>query len=136
MKVKTGTRKIIRSERFHKVKAPVSHAVRVGNLVFVSGTPPYKIGGEYREMAVGNFSEQFRQSISNMKLILEESGSSIDRVCKVNVFLARAEDFSEMNDLYRQVFHEGDWPARTTVVVGHVIPDMLIEIECVAEVVD
>ena len=71
-----------------------------------------------------------------MKLILEESGSSIDRVCKVNVFLARAEDFTEMNDLYRQVFLEGDWPARTTVVVGHVIPDMLIEIECVAEVVD
>ena len=59
-------------------------------------------------MAVGNFSEQFRQSISNMKLILEESGSSIDRVCKVNVFLARAEDFTEMNDLYRQVFLEGD----------------------------
>jgi len=129
-----GTRKVVRSERFHKVKAPLSHAVKVGNLVFVSGTPPYKPGGAYREMAVGDFAAQFRQSMANMQLILEEAGSSLARVCKVSVFLARAGDFAEMNELYRQCFPADDWPARTTLVVGHVVPDMLIEIECVAEV--
>lgn len=129
-----STRRVVRSARFHQVKAPLSHAVRVGNLVFVSGTPPYKPGGAYREMAVGDFAAQFRQSMANMRLILEEAGSSLERVCKVGVFLARAGDFVEMNTLYREYFHEDDFPARTTLVVGHVVPDMLIEIECVAEV--
>jgi 2-iminobutanoate/2-iminopropanoate deaminase len=130
-----GTRRIVRGASLHKVKVPLAHAVTVGNLVFVSGTPPYKTGPNagYREMAVGDFGAQFKQSMANMKASLEASGSSLDRVVKVGVFLARASDFAQMNELYRDYWAEDDWPARTTLVVGHVVPDMLLEIECVAE---
>jgi len=131
-----GGRTIVTSDALHKVKVPLSHAVRVGNLVFVSGTPPYQTGpgAGYRQLAVGDFAAQFHQSMANMKLILEAAGSSLDRVCKVVVFLGRRTDFAQMNELYRGYFSEGDYPARTTVEVGHVVPDVLLEIECVAEV--
>jgi 2-iminobutanoate/2-iminopropanoate deaminase len=131
----TGTRRVVREASLHKVKVPLAHAVTVGNLVFVSGTPPYKTGpnANYREMAVGDFGAQFKQSMTNLKASLEASGSSLERVVKVGVFLSRSSDFTQMNELYREYWSEDDWPARTTIVVGHVVPDMLLEIECVAE---
>jgi 2-iminobutanoate/2-iminopropanoate deaminase len=126
-------KKVIYSPKVTRTKAPHAHAVRTGNLVFVSGCPAYF--GEM-QLAKGDFQAQMRQSLTNVKNILEEAGSSLERVVKVNVFLDRRADFDEMNEIYREFFGNDPmmWPARTTVEARLPRKDFLLEIECVAEV--
>ena len=108
---------------------PVSSAVKVGNLIFVSGTPAYKDG----KIAVGDFPAQMKQVMENIVATLKSVGTSWDRVVKTNVMLTRSADFDDMNRIYATYFLEGKYPARTTVVVaGLPSPDFLLEIECEA----
>lgn len=127
------TKQVIDSPKVTRTKAPHAHAVRTGNLVFVSGCPAYF--GEM-QLAKGDFPAQMRQCLTNLKNILEEAGSSIEQVVKVNIFLDRRADFDEMNDVYREFFGTDPqtWPARTTVEARLPRKDFLLEIECVAEV--
>lgn len=114
-----------------KPGVPLSPGVVAGGLLFVSGTTPFIPGG--REMAP-DFAGQMRQVMENIKAILMEAHTSLDRVVKTNVILTRISDFPEMNALYRTYFREGNYPARTTIEAPLAVPGMLLEIECVAEV--
>jgi len=127
------TKKVIYSPKVTRTKAPHAHAVKTGNLVFVSGCPAYF---DDMQLAKGDFAAQMRQCMTNVKHILEEAGSSLEQVVKVNVFLDRRADFDEMNVIYREFFgNDPDtWPARTTVEARLPRKDFLLEIECVAEV--
>jgi 2-iminobutanoate/2-iminopropanoate deaminase len=125
-----STRQVINPAKLTKPRAPLSHGVKVGNLVFVSGTTPFIPGG--REMAP-DFAGQMRQVMSNIQVILAEAGTSLDRVIKCNVILTDIARFQEMNDIYRTYFKEGSFPARTTIQAPLAVPGMLLEIECVAE---
>ena len=126
-------KQVIYSPKVTRTKAPHAHAVRTGNLVFVSGCPAYS--GEM-QIVKGDFAAQMRQSMTNVKNILEEAGSSLEQVVKVNIFLDRRSDFDEMNEIYREFFgNDPDtWPARTTVEARLPRPNFLLEIECVAEI--
>lgn len=126
-----STRQVINPASLTKPRAPLSHGVRLGNILFVSGTTPFIPGG--RDMAP-DFAGQMRQVMENIKIILTEAGTSLDRVCKMNVILTRISDFQEMNDIYRSYFKDGNFPARTTIEAPLAVPGMLLEIECVAEV--
>lgn len=128
-----STRVVINSPKGPKVPAPLAHAVKVGNLVFVSGLPPY-YGDKPRQFVADDFAAQFHQSMANLKTVLEEAGTTLDRIVKMNIIITRQSDFFLMNDLYRPYFAEGNHPARTTIISGLGIPGVLIEIECVAEV--
>ncbi len=109
---------------------PVSPAVRVGKLLFVSGTPAFDKNGK---LAVGDFPAQMKQVMENIAGILAASGTGWERVAKVSVFLTRQQDFAEMNRVYSTYFPSGHYPARTTVVVSALPhPDFLLEIECEA----
>ncbi len=109
---------------------PVSPAVRVGKLVFVSGTPAFDAAGK---LAVGDFPAQMKQAMENVTAVLKSAGAGWDRVVKVNVILIRREDFAEMNRIYTGYFPGGHYPARTTTVVSALPqPDFLLEIECEA----
>lgn len=127
------TKQVIYSPKVTRTKAPHAHAVRTGHLVFVSGCPAYH--GEM-QLAKGDFPAQMRQCMTNVQNILEEAGSSLAQVVKVNVFLDRRADFDEMNEIYREFFGNDPqtWPARTTVEARLPRKDFLLEIECVAEV--
>jgi 2-iminobutanoate/2-iminopropanoate deaminase len=108
---------------------PVSSAVKVGKLVFVSGTPGFKDG----KVAVGDFAVQMKQSMDNMADQLKSAGAGWDRVVKTTVLLARREDFGEMNRIYAGYFSQGRYPARTTTIVaGLPSADFLVEVECEA----
>lgn len=124
------TRTVIVSPKGPKVRSPLSHAVKTGNLVFVSGMPPYYGESQFVE---GDLAAQFHQVIANIKGVLETAGTTLEKIVKMNVILTRQSDFWAMNDLYRQYFKEGNYPARTTIVAGLGIPGVLVEIECVAE---
>lgn len=122
------TREIVPIPNAHKVLAPLSHAVRVGDLLFVSGVPGYF--GD-RQLAQGDFEAQCLQALDNLDIILKAAGTSFDRIVKSNVIITRQGDFAKMNELYRARFTPGNFPARTTVVCELAVPGMMIEIECV-----
>jgi len=107
---------------------PLSAAAKVGNLLFVSGTPGFYEDGTMDE----EFAGQFDQTMVNLNAVLAQAGTSVRSIVKANVLLTRAQDVAEMNVRYAKVFGPAPYPARTTAIVA-ALPDprMLIEIECV-----
>jgi 2-iminobutanoate/2-iminopropanoate deaminase len=109
--------------------APYSQAIRAGDLVFVSGQLSLRPGE--KELTGGSIQEQTEQIFVNLRAILEEAGSSLDRLVKTTVFLADLGDFAGMNEVYAK--HVGDRPpARSTVEVAALPSGALVEIEAVA----
>lgn len=109
--------------------APYSQAIKAGDLVFVSGQLALRPGSS--DLAGGTIQEQTEQVFANLRAILEEAGSGLDRLVKTTVFLANLSDFAGMNEVYAQ--HVGDRPpARSTVEVAALPSGALVEIEAVA----
>ena len=108
---------------------PYSQAISVGGLVFVSGQLP--IDPATGAFAEGGIKELTRQSLTNMKAILEEAGTSMANVVKTTVFLADMNDFAAMNEVYAEFF-AAPFPARSAVAVKTLPKGALVEIECIA----
>ncbi len=110
--------------------SPYSHAVVANGFVFVSGQIPVRPGGGPTEVVGDTMQEQTRQALRNVQAILEAAGSSLDRVVKVTVLLARP-DLYRMNEAYAEFF-PGPKPARAMVRFGADIPGVLVAIEAIA----
>ena len=109
--------------------APYSQAIKAGGLVFVSGQLAVEPG--QTELRGGTIEEQTEQVFANLRAILEEAGSGLDRLVKTTVFLQNLDDFQGMNEVYKQ--HVGDQPpARSTVEVAGLPSGALVEIEAIA----
>ena len=108
---------------------PYSQAIRVGNLVFASGQIP--IDPATGVFVPGGIKEQTRQSLTNVKTILEAAGLTMAKVVKTTVFMADMNDFAEMNGVYAEFFKE-PYPARSAVAVKALPKGALVEIEVVA----
>ena len=109
---------------------PYSQGIVCGDLVFTSGQLPL-------DPATGKFpsediAEQTRQSLSNVKAVLEAAGSSMDKIIKTTVFLKDMGDFAAMNAVYGSFFSEGCYPARSAVEVAALPMGARVEIEAVA----
>ena len=113
--------------------SPYSHAVVANGFVFVSGQIPVRPGGGPVEIVGTTMQEQTRQSLSNVKTILEAAGSSLDRVVKITVLLARPDLYKEMNEAYAEFF-PGLKPARAMARFGADIPGVLVAVEAIATV--
>lgn len=112
-----------------KPVAPLSPAVRWGDLLFVSGQVPRDAQGVITE---GGAGEQTRTVMENIRLILEGCGSSLQDVVKTTVFLTDIGDMAAMNTVYAEVFGE-HLPARSTVEVSALgKPEFVVEIEAIA----
>lgn len=119
----------IHAEGQFAIPAPLSPAVRAGNLIFVSGIPAFDKNGK---LAVNDFPAQMKQVMETITGILKAAGVGWNRVVKVNVYITRREDFKEMNRIYASYFPDGKYPARTTAVTALPNPDFMLEIECIA----
>jgi 2-iminobutanoate/2-iminopropanoate deaminase len=109
--------------------APYSQAIRSGGLVFVSGQLSLRPG----ESAItgDSIQEQTEQVFANLRAILEEAGTSLERVVKTTVFLTDLGDFAGMNEVYAR--HVGDRPpARSTIEVSALPSGARVEIEAIA----
>jgi 2-iminobutanoate/2-iminopropanoate deaminase len=108
--------------------APYSQAIRSGDFVFVSGQLPLSPSGD----VVGTtIEEQTEQVLTNIRMILEASGTRMDRLVKTTVFLASHDDFAGMNEIYKQ--HVGTVPpARSTVAVKDFPRGVRLEIDAIA----
>lgn len=100
------------SENAPRGAGPYSPAVRWGNLVFVSGQA--SLDPTTNQIVHGTFEEEAERTFQNVKALVEAAGSSMEKVLKVNVYLADINDFEAMNAIYRKYFPE-PFPARTTV---------------------
>ena len=109
---------------------PYSQAIRIGNLVFTSGQIP--INPATGSFVKGGIKEQTRQSLSNVRAILEVAGLTMANVIKTTVFLADMADFADMNAVYAEFFTE-PFPARSAVAVKTLPKGALVEIEVIAE---
>ena len=109
---------------------PYSDAVRVGNLLFLSGSVGQMPGT--RQLIAGGIVPETRQTLENIKRNLEANGSSLDRVVKCTVYLADINDWETMNGIYRAYFLPPHKPARTTVGVNGLPMGARVEIECIA----
>ena len=122
--------KVISTKKAPAAIGPYSQAIRVGNLVYTSGQIP--IDPTTGAFAEGGIKEQTRQSLNNVKAILEEEGLSLNNVVKTTVFMADMNDFADMNSVYAEFFTE-PYPARSAVAVKTLPKGALVEIEVIAE---
>ena len=122
-------KKVISTSKAPAAIGPYSQAIQVGNLVFASGQIP--INPATGNFVEGGVKEQARQSLTNVKAILEEAGLKLDNVVKTTVFLADMNDFADVNAVYAEFFAE-PYPARSAVAVKALPKGALVEIEVIA----
>ena len=124
-------KKVISTSKAPAAIGPYSQAIQVGNLVYTSGQIP--IDPATGMFVEGGIKEQTRQSLLNVKEILEEAGLSMKDVVKTTVFMADMNDFADMNAVYAEFFSE-PYPARSAIAVKTLPKGALVEIEVVAGV--
>ena len=123
--------KKISSKNAPAASGPYSQSIQVGSLVFTSGQIP--IDPATGVFVPGGIKEQTRQSLPNVKTVLEAAGLTMRNVVKTTVFMADMNDFAEMNIVYAEFFAE-PYPARSAVAVKSLPKGALVEIEVVATV--
>ena len=119
------------------------HSRRVGNLLFLSGVGPRKAGRDEipgleldknGNFVTFDFEAQCRSVFDNIKIILEESGSSWDQLVDVTVFLVNMKrDFHTYNRVYKEYFAEAN-PCRTTLEINSLPTPIAIELKCIATI--
>ena len=110
---------------------PFSPAVRVGDLIFLSG----QIGTDARAsgtVVAGGIEAETRQTMDNIKTVLEAVGSGMDRVVKCTVMMADMKEWNRMNAVYRTYFPADRMPARSAFGSNGLALDARVEIECIA----
>ncbi len=121
-------RKYFSTSKVPRMTEVFPQAVIAGNFIFISGTTGFDTStGKLSD----SFEEQAMQSFENIKIILEELGSSMDKIVKTTVFMVSGNDFSILNKVYGEVFPENA-PARSTPQVMPFPAGILISVECVA----
>ncbi len=121
---------ILSTEKAPAAIGPYSQGTEASGLVFVSGQLP--VDPAKGKFAAGGIKEQTRQSLSNLKAILESEKMTLANVLKTTVFLSDMNNFSDMNEVYKEMFEGSSFPARSAVEVARLPKDALVEIEAVA----
>ena len=122
-------KQIVNTDKAPAAIGPYSQAIEVNGMVFTSGQLPLNPAtGAFPE----GIAEQTRQSLTNVKAILEQAGLTMDSVVKTTVFLSDMNNFGAMNEVYATFFSEGNFPARSAVEVARLPKDALVEIEVTA----
>jgi 2-aminomuconate deaminase len=136
-------RETVVSNRAPEAVGAFPHARRVGNLLFLSGMGPRKRGtkeipgvtfGPDREVVAYDIEAQCRSVFENIRTVLEDAGSSWDRIVDVTVFLTdMKKDFPTFNRVYAEYFADNQ-PTRTTVEVGALPTPIAVELKVIATV--
>ncbi|GAB6160404.1 RidA family protein [Howardella ureilytica] len=120
--------RVIKTDRAPGAIGPYSQAIEVNGMLYTSGVIPVDPAtGE-----IGNsIEQQAEQAFTNICNLVEDAGSSVDKIIKTTVFIKNMDDFGKINDIYMKHFKE-PFPARSCVEVARLPKDVLLEIECIA----
>jgi 2-iminobutanoate/2-iminopropanoate deaminase len=123
-----------RRKNFNSTRAPrmsdaFPHAVIANRLIFLSGMPGFD--PDTGQIISSDFGQQLRRSFINIKLILEDAGSDLSKVLKTTIFMVSGNDFTVVNQVYKEFFPENA-PARTTPQVMPFPAGILVSVECIA----
>ncbi|MCQ4345188.1 MAG: RidA family protein [Sulfolobaceae archaeon] len=122
-------KEVVFTERAPKPIGPYSQAIKLGNLLFVSGQIP--IDPATNEVVKGGIKEQTERVLENVKAILEAANMTLDDVVMAFVYLGDMADFPQFNEVYSRYFKERP-PARVTVAVKSLPRDVKVEIAVIA----
>lgn len=115
-------------------KAPLSQAIRFGDLIFCSGQGP--LDPESHTIVSDDFEAQTRQTLANLLAVVEAAGGARSSILKCNCYVREIENFPTFNKLYREFFEGVDpLPARTTIEASPPRDGVRVEIECTAAAV-
>ncbi len=120
--------KVISTDKAPAAIGPYSQAIEVNGMVFTSGVIPVD---PQTGVIPETIEEQANQAFSNLRNLIEASGTTIDKVIKTTVFIKEMNDFGRINEIYSQYFKE-PFPARSCVEVARLPKDVMIEVEAVA----
>ncbi|RLD03088.1 MAG: regulator [Chloroflexi bacterium] len=122
-------KKVVQSEKAPAAIGPYSAGMKLGNMVYTAGQIP--VNRETGKVAEGGIAAEARQSLTNLKYVLEAAGSGLDYVVKTTCFLADMGEFAEFNAIYAEFFTDNP-PARSTVAVKTLPLNVRVEIEAIA----
>ena len=123
-------KEIVKINGIKESTAPFNHVVKAGNLLFLSS----QLSADLKTNTIieGNIIKQTRQSMENVKFLLESSNATMDDIVKVVIYMKEIKDFDQMNLVYREYFKKGEEPARVTIQALSPIKNIDIEIEVTA----
>ena len=124
-------KEIIKYDGIADIPGPLNHAVKAGNFIFLSS----QLSADLKEhrLIEGNIRQQTERAMENIKFLLEQAGSSLEKIVKVVIYMKDVKrDFKGMNDIYRRYFRKGEEPARVTVQALSPLDGIDIEIEAIA----
>ena len=124
-------KQIIKTDKAPKPIGPYSQAVKVDNLLFLSGQVAMK--PDTCELITGDITAEARQIMENLKAVLSEANMTFEHVVKTTIYLADMNLFGAVNDVYGSYFN-GDFPARETVAVKSLPKGVEVEISMIAVV--
>jgi reactive intermediate/imine deaminase len=122
------SREIIRTPHAPAAIGPYSQAVKVGNLVFLSGQIP--LDPVTGQLVSGDIDAEIRRVFENLKAVAAAAGGSLNDAAKVNVYLTDLVHFAKVNELMASYFRE-PYPARAAVQVAALPRGARVEVECV-----
>lgn len=122
--------KVVSTDKAPAAVGPYSQAIVDGGVVYASGQIP--MDPATGEMKI-DVSEAARQSLTNLKNLLEAAGSDLENVIKVTIFITDMDKFGELNEVYGEFFSDHR-PARSCVEVSALPKDAVLEIEAIARV--
>jgi reactive intermediate/imine deaminase len=111
---------------------PFSHAVRAGDFLFVTGQMP-TLPENPDILISGDIKEQTHQVMKNLKTVLREAKSSLEKVTFVRIYLVNFQDFDQMNEVYKSYFDINKLPARTCIGVTGLAKGASVEIDLIAK---
>ena len=126
-----GDKKVFHTEKAAVTGGPYAQAIIHDGLIYTAGQGA--IDPETNQLKLGSVEEEAELALQNLKIILEEAGSSLKNVLKVTVYLLDMEEFARFNVVYKKYFGE-DLPARTCIQAANLPFETRVEIEAIAHV--
>jgi len=124
-----GEKKAFQTDKAAITGGPYSQAIIHNDLIYLSGQGA--IDPETNELTLGTIEEESELALKNIRIILEEAGSSLDKVLQVIVYLLDIKEYGRFNEVYKRYF-QADPPARTCIQAGKLPFGVRVEINAIA----
>jgi len=124
-----GEKKVFETDRAAILGGPYSQATIHNRMIYTSGQGP--VDPKTNQVVLSTIEEETRLTLGNIRIILEEAGSSLDKVLQVTVYLARIKEYGRFNDVYKEFFTE-NLPARSCIKAAKLPFGMGVQISVIA----